>query len=170
VLTLPRATSVPKGLSADWRRPAHHGAESHPRRQSRSLLRREHVQAIDARQFEQAQRTDMESFRDFDRDTWVAGHDDDAITIFTTGQMVQGRDNIANTLRNHFNNRNAVWSWTELTRAVDGCKTATIVYDATYAVPSDNFTLREIVSVTYTYKHGRWLSVIDQGTELPPAP
>jgi hypothetical protein len=41
-----------------------------------------------ARQFEQAQRTDMESFRDFDRDTWVAGHDD-AITIFTTGQLVQ---------------------------------------------------------------------------------
>jgi hypothetical protein len=123
-----------------------------------------------ARQFEQAQRTDMESFRDFDRDTWVAGHDDDAITIFTTGQMVQGRDNIANTLRNHFNNRNAVWTWTELTRAVDGCKTATIVYDATYAVPSDNFTLREIVSVTYTHKHGRWLSVIDQGAELPPAP
>jgi hypothetical protein len=60
--------------------------------------------------------------------------------------------------------------WSKLTRAVDGCKTATIVYDATYAVPSDNFTLREIVSVTYTYKHGRWLSVIDQGTELPPAP
>jgi hypothetical protein len=120
-----------------------------------------------ARQFDEAQRTDMESFRDFDRDTWVAGHDDDAITIFTTGQMVQGRDNIATTLRNHFNNRNAVWTWTELTRAVDGCKTATIVYDATYAIPSQNFTLREIVSVTYTYKHGRWLSVIDQGTELP---
>jgi hypothetical protein len=39
--------------------------------------------------------------------------------------------------------------------------------DATYAIPSQGFTLREIVSVTYTYKHGRWLSVIDQGTELP---
>jgi hypothetical protein len=37
-------------------------------------------------------------------------------------------------------------------------------------VKSANFSLREIVSVTYTYKHGRWLSVIDQGTELPPAP
>ena len=120
-----------------------------------------------ARQFDQAQRTDMESFRDFDRDTWVAGHDDDAITIFTTGQMVQGRDNIANRLKAHFDNRNAVWTWTELTRAVDGCKTATIVYDATYAVPSEGFTLREIVSVTYTYKHGRWLSIIDHGTEIP---
>ena len=120
-----------------------------------------------ARQFDEAQQTDMESFRDFDRETWVAGHDDDAITIFTTGQMVQGRDNIANVMRNHFNNRTAVWTWTELTRAVDGCKTGTIVYDATYAIPSQSFTLREMVSVTYTYKHGRWLSVIDQGTELP---
>jgi hypothetical protein len=120
-----------------------------------------------ARQFEEAQRTDMESFRDFDRETWVAGHDDDAITIFTTGLMVQGRDNIANILRNHFNNRNAVWTWTELTRAVDGCKTATIVYDATYAIPSQNLVLREIVSVSYTHKGDKWLSVIDQGTELP---
>jgi hypothetical protein len=50
---------------------------------------------------------------------------------------------------------------------VDGCRTATIVYDATYAIPSPGFTVREIVSVTYTYKHGRWLSVIDQSTELP---
>ncbi len=120
-----------------------------------------------AQRFDQAQRTDMESFRDFDRDTWVAGHDDDAITIFTTGLLVQGRDNIADILKNHFNNRNATWTWTELTRAVDGCTTGTIVYDAIYAIPSQGFSLREIVSVTYTYKHGKWLSVIDQGTEIP---
>jgi hypothetical protein len=120
-----------------------------------------------ARQFDEAQRTDMESFRDFDRDTWVAGHDDDAITIFTTSRMEQGRERIAEVMNNHFTNRNAVWTWTELTRAVDGCKTATIVYDATYAIPSQGFTLREIVSVTYTYKQGKWLSVLDQGTEIP---
>jgi hypothetical protein len=120
-----------------------------------------------ARKFDQAQRTDMESFRDFDKDTWVAGHDDDAVTIFTSGQMVRGRDAIAAVMSNHFTRRNAEWSWTELHRAVDGCRTATIVYDATYAVPSANFTLREIVSVTYTYKDGVWLSVIDQGTTWP---
>lgn len=119
------------------------------------------------RQFDEAQRLDMESFRDFDRETWVSLHDKDAIAIFTTGLVVQGRDQIVHTLRNHFANRNAVWTWTELARAVDGCRTATIVYDATYAIPSQNFTLREIVSVTYTYRHGRWLSVIDQGTEIP---
>jgi hypothetical protein len=120
-----------------------------------------------AQKFDEAQRHDMESFRDFDRATWEAGHDDDAITIYSTGQVVQGREAIGNSQRNHFNNRNATWTWTEKTRAVDGCSTGTIVYDATYAIPSQGFVLRQIVSVTYTFKHGRWLSVIDQGTQIP---
>jgi hypothetical protein len=120
-----------------------------------------------ARKFDEAQRVDMESYRDFDRATWVAGHDDDAITIYSSGLMVQGRDAIAASQNGHFTNRNAVWSWTELTRAVDGCSTGTIVYDATYAIPSQNFSLHLIINVTYTFKHGKWLSVIDQGTEIP---
>jgi len=119
-----------------------------------------------ARKFDEAQRVDMESYRDFDRDTWVAGHDDDAITIFNNGRMVQGRDAIAASQNAHFTNRNAVWSWTELTRAVDGCSTGTIVYDATYAIPSQNFSVHLIINVTYTFKRGKWLSVIDQGTEI----
>ena len=44
--------------------------------------------------------------------------------------------------------------------------TATILYDATYAVPSTGFTQRAYVSVTYTYKRGKWLSVIDQSTRV----
>jgi hypothetical protein len=119
-----------------------------------------------ARQFDHAQREDMESFRDFDKATWLAGHDDDAITVVASGVWFQGRDRIAEVMRSHFENRNAVWSWTELTRAVDGCKTATILYDATYAIPSANFTQRAYTSVTYTYKRGKWLSVIDQGTRV----
>lgn len=120
-----------------------------------------------ARQFDEAQRVDMESFRDFDRETWVASHDEDAIAIFTSGLIVQGRDKIGATMAGHFNNRNATWTWTELNRAVDGCKSASIVYDATYAIPSQGFLLREIISVSYTYKRGKWLSTIDQGTEIP---
>jgi hypothetical protein len=119
-----------------------------------------------ARKFDQAQRTDMESFRDFDRETWVEGHDDDAISIYNNGTWVQGRDAIAASQNAHFTNRNAVWTWTELTRAVDGCSTATIVYDATYAIPSQNFSVRLIINVTYTFKRGKWFSVIDQGTEM----
>ena len=117
-----------------------------------------------ARQFEQAQRVDMESFRDYDLATWKAGHDDDAITVLASGVWFQGRDRIAEVLHAHFENREATWTWTELTRAVDGCKTATILYDATYAIPSAGFTQRAYVSVVYTYKHGKWLSVIDQST------
>lgn len=119
-----------------------------------------------ARQFDEAQRVDMESFRDFDKATWLAGHDDDAITVVASGVWFQGLDRIEEITRSHFEDRNAVWSWTELTRAVDGCRTATILYDATYAIPSANFTQRAYTSVTYTYKRGKWLSVIDQGTRV----
>ena len=63
--------------------------------------------------------------------------------------------------------REATWVWTELSRAVDGCQTGTILYDATYAIPSQSFTQHALVSVVYTRKHGRWLSVIDQSTLLP---
>jgi hypothetical protein len=117
-----------------------------------------------ARQFDEAQRVDMESFRDYDLATWTAGHDDDAITVLASGVWFQGRERIAEVLRSHFENREAIWTWTELTRAVDGCKTGTILYDATYAIPSANFHQRAYVSVIYTYKHGKWLSVIDQST------
>ena len=120
-----------------------------------------------ARQFDEAQRHDMESFRDFDRATWEAGHDDDAITIYSSGQVVQGRAAIGESQRHHFANRNATWTWAERNRAVDGCSTGTVVYDTTYAIPSQGFVIRQIISVTYTFKHGRWLSVIDQGTQIP---
>jgi hypothetical protein len=119
-----------------------------------------------ARQFDEAQRVDMESFRDYDLATWKAGHDDDAITVLAQGVWFQGRDRIAEVLHAHFENREATWTWTELTRAVDGCKTGTILYDATYAIPSSGFTQRAYVSVVYTYKDGKWLSVLDQSTRV----
>jgi hypothetical protein len=119
-----------------------------------------------AHQFDEAQRVDMESFRDYDLPTWTAGHDDDAITVLAQGVWFQGRERIAEVLRGHFEGREATWTWTELTRAVDGCRTATILYDATYAVPSTGFRQRAYVSVTYTYKRGKWLSVIDQSTRV----
>lgn len=127
------------------------------------------VEAHCAREFDRAQRVDMESFRDFDQETWRLAHDEDAITVFASGAMVRGRDNIVNALNSHFTNRNAVWTWTELARTVDGCRTGTILYDATYAIPSVGFTQRAIVGVYYTRKRGEWLSVADQSTLLPPA-
>jgi hypothetical protein len=120
-----------------------------------------------AREFEVAQRTDMGSFRDFDEDTWLAGHDPQAITIFASGARRQGIDAIAAALHPHFVNRNAVWSWTELFRNVVGCSTGYILYDATYDIPSIGFHQRALTSVTYIHQGDKWLSVADQGTLLP---
>ena len=66
----------------------------------------------------------------------------------------------------HFTKRDAVWSWTELSRRVDGCKSAMIAYDATYDIPAFDYHQRALTTVTYVFAHGHWKSVMDQGTLL----
>jgi len=119
------------------------------------------------REFEATQRQDMESFRDFDVEAFRAVHHEDAITIFASGAVRVGLDAIMEALEPHFTERNAVWSWTEVHRHVDGCKTAYILYDTFYEVPSENFVQHALVGVTYTRSHGKWLGIADQGTLLP---
>lgn len=119
-----------------------------------------------AEQFEVAQRTDMESFRDYDRETFRDGHDPRAVTIFASGAVRYGIDAIMAALESHFANREAIWAWTELYRVVDGCNSAFILYDATYDIPSIGYHQRTLTGVTYTHTGNRWLSIADQGTYL----
>jgi len=120
-----------------------------------------------ARQFEKAQRIDMESFRDYDADTFRAGHHPEAVTVFASGSVRYGIDAIMQALRSHFENREAVWAWTELYRVVDGCKSAFILYETTYDIASVGFHQRALTGVTFTYHRGKWLAIADQGTLLP---
>lgn len=119
-----------------------------------------------AAQFEEAQRIDMESFRDYDEATFRAGHDPRAVTVFASGAVRYGIDAIMAALRPHFVNREAVWSWKELYRVVDGCKSAFILYDAVYEVPSTGYHQRTLTGVTYTHAGDTWLAIADQGTYL----
>jgi hypothetical protein len=121
-----------------------------------------------ARQFEVAQRTDMESFRDYDSETFRAGHDDRAVTVFASGAVRYGVDAIMAALASHFANREAVWRWTELYRVVDGCHSAFILYDTTYDIPRIGFHQHALTGVTYSHDGEKWLSIADQGTLLPP--
>lgn len=120
-----------------------------------------------ARQFERAQRVDMESFRDYDAETFRAGHVSDTLTVFASGAVRYGIDAVMEALRSHFETREAVWAWTEKYRVVDGCKTAYILYETTYDIPSNGYHQRALTGVTYTYRHGKWLAVADTGTLLP---
>jgi hypothetical protein len=120
-----------------------------------------------ARQFEVAQRVDMESFRDYDQETWLASHDDRAVTIFASGARRIGIDAIAQVMASHFANREAKWSWTELHRVVDGCRSAVILYDTVYEIPRIGFRQHALTSVSYTHDGNKWLSIADQGTPLP---
>lgn len=120
-----------------------------------------------ARRFERAQRMDMESFRDYDAATFRAVHHPDATTIFASGAVRYGIDAVMEALRSHFENKEAVWAWTEKYRVVDGCKTAFILYETTYDIPSNGFHQRALTAVTYTFHQGKWLAVADSGTLLP---
>lgn len=86
-----------------------------------------------ADQFELAQRTDMESFRDYDRETFRDGHHPDAVTVFASGDTFVGIDAIMEVLSGfHFGRREAIWTWTERYRVVDGCRSAFILYETVY--------------------------------------
>ncbi len=61
-------------------------------------------------------------------------HDPDAVSIFPSGARFTGIDAIMAALEGHFTGREAPWSWTELNRRVDGCKTAFIEAQLSQAV------------------------------------
>ncbi|ALN57375.1 hypothetical protein GLE_2025 [Lysobacter enzymogenes] len=120
-----------------------------------------------ARQFEVAQRVDMESFRDYDAETFRAGHDERAVTVFDSGAVRTGIDAVMTALASHFRDREAKWSWTERYRVVDGCRSAYILYETVYEIPRVGYRQRALTGVTYTHDGFKWLAVADQGTKLP---
>lgn len=123
-----------------------------------------------ARQFDAAQRMDMESFRDYDADAFRAVHARNAVSVFDSGAAFYGIDAIMQVLSSHFANREAQWSWTEKYRVVDGCKSAYILYETTYAIPRIGYRARAMTGVGYTHDGSQWLAISDQGTKLPPSP
>ncbi len=121
-----------------------------------------------AERFDQAQRQDMESFRDYDAESFREVHHPDAVSVFAVGEVAIGRDAIMEALAPYFEARVAQWSWTEITRSVQGCHTAVIVYRTLIERPG--LTRHAINTVTYTFEHGRWLVISDQGTEVSAPP
>lgn len=129
----------------------------------------EHASRFCERQFEVAQRIDMESFRDYDAEVFRAGHTEDAVTVFASGAYFIGIDAIMNALASHFANREAIWEWTEVYRTVEGCDSAFILYETWYSIPSSGFRQHALTGVTYTWdrRQRAWLSIADTGTLLP---
>src|SRR5687768_14624644 len=72
-----------------------------------------------ARQFEGAQRDDMEWFRDYDEQTRMATAEGRAVTVSASGTRRIGIAAIKQAMGSHIANREAVWSWPELYRVVD---------------------------------------------------
>jgi uncharacterized protein (TIGR02246 family) len=114
--------------------------------------------------FDEAQRQDMESFRDYDAEAFADVHHPDATSVFAVGEVAIGRDAIMEALAGYFEAQTSHWSWTEITRNVEGCRTGVIVYRTLIERPG--FARHAINTVTYTYEHGRFLAISDQGTEV----
>jgi uncharacterized protein (TIGR02246 family) len=114
--------------------------------------------------FDRAQRQDMESFRDYDAEAFREVHHPDAVSVFAVGEVAIGRDAIMEALAPYFEAKIARWSWTEVTRSVQGCRTAVIVYRTLVERPG--LSRHALNTVTYTFERGRWLVISDQGTEV----
>jgi hypothetical protein len=116
--------------------------------------------------FEDAQRTDMESFRDYDRETWRRGHTVDAVSVLPNGTVLVGRDEIVTALDRHFSEREATWSWTELSRRIDAGRAAHILYETRYESGRHRISVHALTGVTWSLRDDEWLVVCDQGTRL----
>jgi ketosteroid isomerase-like protein len=117
--------------------------------------------------FDAAQRLDMESFRDFDREAWRAVHAVDAVSILPAGVVLAGREQIVDALAAHFDERRARWSWTELSRRLQPGRVGHVLYETVYEIPVAGVRQRALTGVTFACLDGSWLVVCDQGTALP---
>jgi hypothetical protein len=93
-------------------------------------------------------------------------HHVDAISVLTSGHILVGVDAIMTALNGHFVNKNATWEYEELSRAVDDCRSAYILYETTYAIPSSGFEVHALTGVSWTRERGQWLVIGDQGTQI----
>lgn len=121
-----------------------------------------------ARSFDAAARLDMESFRDYDAETWRDLHHPRAESILASGQRFVGIDQIMAAMGGHFEGREAIFEWTELSRFVDRtCHSGYVVYESRYRLPSAGFDQTTTTTVTFVRERGEWKVLIDQGTLLP---
>lgn len=109
----------------------------------------------------------MESFARYDVDAFRRVHHPDAVAVFPSGRVVRGIDSIIEALADHFARREAIYTWRELHRFVDACRSAFVLYDTAYEIPSTGYHQRALTGVSYVHEGGRWLAIADQGSRFP---
>ena len=108
----------------------------------------------------------MESFANHDAEAFREVHHPEAIAVLPNGRVVRGIDPIVDALAGHFARHEAVSTWRELHRFVDACRSAYVLYETVYEIPSTGVRRRALTGVTYVHEGGRWLAIADQGTVL----
>ena len=118
------------------------------------------------RKFDAAQRQNMESFRDYDREAFVDVHHPDAVSVFAAGVVAVGRDEIMEALDGYFRDKVAEMELDRGDPRGARLQDGVIVYQTLIERPG--LTRHALNTVTYSYEHGRWLVVSDQGTAIEP--
>jgi hypothetical protein len=91
----------------------------------------------------------------------------DATVIFANGGVLSGKAEVAAFITGFFGDPGWSQSFTELSRHVEGCRTAFVLFDTVYRVPVDDRVSPLVVGLSFTYDHGRWLVLHNQDSTGP---
>ena len=103
--------------------------------------------------FEITQQLAMESFANHDAEAFREVHHPEAIAVLPNDRVVRGIDPIVDALAGHFARHKAVSTW----RAkwfVDACRSAYVLYETVYEIPSTGVRRRARTGVTYVHEDG----------------
>ena len=106
-----------------------------------------------------------EAFVARDFDGFLAFIADDAIQIDYQGVAFVGKDAIAEFTAAVMENE-YTFDHSTMAQNMNGCKSATIVQDTTFAIPEFGLTLHMVDTVNWVHAHGDWKVSLIQNTEF----
>lgn len=149
---LTTAAVVPASAAAA---PAHH--PTHPA----------HRHVACARQFEKAVQAYLDTTQRHDAADFEKLLSPDYTVILPGGTTFVGKKDGAAFIDRFFARTDWTQTFTETSRAVEGCRTALVVFDSVYSDEDGPAPL--VIALTWTYRDGRWFVLTDQNTVRDPS-
>jgi hypothetical protein len=88
--------------------------------------------------------------------------DADYTTILPGGTVIAGKDAGSAFINRFFARTDWSQTFAETRRAVEGCRTALVVFDSTYT--DEDGAVPLVIALSWTYHRGHWLVLQDQNT------
>ncbi|RZS44270.1 uncharacterized protein (TIGR02246 family) [Herbihabitans rhizosphaerae] len=88
----------------------------------------------------------------------------DVVGVLPGGSTLVGKPAFAGFIERFFARTDWTQTFTVKHRAVDGCSTATVLFESVYSEPAAGYRQTLMIGITWTREHGRWLVLHDQNT------